>query len=46
MCDTNYSSMMHGLKKAGVSMNRKMLADIAARDMATFSQLAEMSKGN
>jgi len=40
----NYSTFITGLKKAGVLLDRKMLADIAARDMATFDQLAEMAK--
>lgn len=43
MCDTNYSSFIHGLKQAGVNLNRKALADIAARDMTTFAQLAKMA---
>lgn len=46
MCDTNYSSFMHGLTKAGVNLNRKVLADIAARDMATFTNLAKIASGN
>jgi large subunit ribosomal protein L20 len=45
MCDTNYSSLMNGLKKAGVNLNRKALADIAARDMTTFASLAKMAEG-
>ncbi|MDX9858186.1 MAG: 50S ribosomal protein L20 [candidate division Zixibacteria bacterium] len=45
LCGTNYSTLMSGLKKAGVEMDRKMLADIAARDMATFSTLAGMATG-
>lgn len=45
MCDTNYSSFICGLKKAGVELDRKVLADIAARDMATFSNLAKMASG-
>ena len=45
MCDTNYSTFMHGLGKAGVTLNRKALADIAARDMATFRSLANMAAG-
>ncbi len=45
ICDTNYSSFITGLKKAGVNLDRKMLADIAARDMATFSSLAKMAAG-
>ena len=40
----NYSTFITGLKKAGVILDRKMLADIAARDMATFDQLANMAK--
>lgn len=46
MCDTNYSSFMYGLKQAGVNLNRKALADIAARDMATFTNLAKMAAGD
>ena len=46
MNGTNYSTLMSGLKKAGVNLNRKMLADIAARDMATFSNLAKMATDN
>ncbi len=42
----NYSSLMHGLKKAGVGLDRKALADIAARDGATFTQLAQMAKNS
>jgi len=42
----NYSTFINGLKKAGVELDRKMLADIAARDMATFGRLAEMAKNN
>lgn len=44
-CGTNYSTLMNGLKKAGVNLNRKALADIAARDMATFASLAKMATG-
>lgn len=43
ICGTNYSTFIAGLKKAGVNLDRKMLADIAARDMATFSNLAKMA---
>ena len=45
LCGTNYSTFMSGLKKAGVNLDRKMLADIAARDMATFTSLAKMATG-
>lgn len=40
----NYSTFMNGLKKAGIGLDRKILADIAARDMATFGRLVEMAK--
>ncbi len=42
----NYSTFMNGLKKAGVELDRKALADIAARDNATFGRLAEMARNN
>ena len=45
MCGTNYSTFMHGLKQAGIDLDRKALADIAARDMATFTNLANMAAG-
>ncbi len=45
MCGTNYSTLMAGLKKSGVNLDRKMLADIAARDMTTFTSLAKMATG-
>ncbi|NLY53158.1 MAG: 50S ribosomal protein L20 [Firmicutes bacterium] len=40
----SYSNLMHGLKKAGVAVNRKMLADLAVNDAAAFSQLVETAK--
>jgi large subunit ribosomal protein L20 len=46
LCGTNYSSFITGLKKAGVNLDRKMLADIAARDMATFANLAKIAAGD
>jgi len=45
MCGTNYSTFMNGLKKSGVTLDRKALADIAARDMATFENLVNMATG-
>ncbi len=42
----NYSTFMDGLKRAGVGLDRKALADIAARDAATFDRLVEMARGN
>lgn len=40
----SYSTMMHGLKLAGVDVNRKMLADLAVTDAQAFAQLAETAK--
>ena len=40
----SYSRLMHGLKLAGVNINRKMLADLAITDAAGFSKLAETAK--
>ena len=40
----NYSKLMHGLKKAGVDLNRKMLAEIAVEDKAAFAALCEQAK--
>lgn len=40
----SYSAFIDGLKKAGVSLNRKMLADIAVRDSKAFAELAETAR--
>ena len=40
----NYSTFMHGLKKAGIDLNRKMLSEIAISDPAAFAALAEKAK--
>ena len=40
----NYSTFMNGLKKAGVQMNRKMLAELAVCDPAGFATLAKNAK--
>ena len=40
----SYSQMMHGLKLAGVEMNRKMLAELAVNDAAAFTAVAEQAK--
>ena len=42
--DISYSRFMQGLKKASVSLDRKILADIAVRDPETFTQLADTAK--
>jgi large subunit ribosomal protein L20 len=44
--DITYSQFMHGLKQSGVDLDRKLLADIAARDMDTFTKLTEIAKAN
>ena len=44
MFGLSYSVFMNGLKKAGVGLDRKNLADIAARDLDTFGKLAEVAK--
>lgn len=39
----NYSSFMNGLNKAGITINRKMLADLAVNDAAGFTTLVKMA---
>ncbi|MCI8965049.1 MAG: 50S ribosomal protein L20 [Clostridia bacterium] len=39
-----YSKLISGLKKANVTINRKMLAEIAVSDVKAFSQIAEIAK--
>ena len=40
----NYSTLMNGLKKADISLNRKMLAELAVSDAAAFTSLTEKAK--
>lgn len=40
----SYSKMMHGLKVAGININRKLLAELAVNDAQAFSALAEKAK--
>ena len=40
----SYSKLVNGLKKANVELDRKVLADIAVRDAATFGRIAEVAK--
>ena len=40
----NYSTFMHGLKLAGIDMNRKMLSEMAISNPAAFTQLIEIAK--
>ena len=42
----SYSKFMHGLKTAGIELNRKVLADLAVSDPATFATLCERAKNN
>ncbi len=42
----SYSTMIHGLKNAGVDVNRKVLAELAVSDAAAFSQFANLAKAN
>ena len=42
--ELSYNRLMNGLRKAGVEINRKVLADLAVRDPAAFEQLAEVAK--
>ena len=42
--DISYSQFMHGLKVAGIEINRKMLSELAISDPAAFTQLTEIAK--
>ena len=42
--DISYSQLMHGLKVAGVDMNRKVLSEIAISDPEGFTKLVEVAK--
>ena len=44
MNGVNYSTFMNGLKKANVTLNRKMLSEIAIHDAAAFTMLVEQAK--
>ncbi|MFD1927170.1 50S ribosomal protein L20 [Sporosarcina siberiensis] len=44
MNGVSYSTLMHGLKVAGIDVNRKMLADLAVTDAQAFTQLADAAK--
>ena len=41
VCGINYSQFMHGLKKAGINLNRKMLAELAVSDKEAFAALVD-----
>jgi large subunit ribosomal protein L20 len=42
--DLNYSTFMNGLKKAGIDVNRKILADLAVHDPEAFAQLVAQAR--
>src|SRR5690625_966869 len=42
--DISYSRLMHGLKLAGIEINRKMLADLAVNDENAFTELVNQAK--
>ena len=44
VCGMNYSTLMHGLKLAGITLNRKMLAELAVSDKAAFAAICEKAK--
>ena len=41
-----YSQLIHGLKLAGVNINRKMLSEIAATDLNTFKEYVDIAKAS
>ena len=44
VCGMNYSTLMYGLKLAGIDLNRKMLAELAVSDKEAFAAIAEKAK--
>jgi large subunit ribosomal protein L20 len=42
----SYSRFIHALKEANIELDRKILADLAVHDQATFAQLVETAKAN
>ena len=44
VCGMNYSTLMHGLKVAGIDLNRKMLAELAVSDKEAFAAICESAK--
>lgn len=45
LCDTSYSRLIAGMKTAGITINRKMLAELAVSDFNTFKKIVEAAKG-
>jgi large subunit ribosomal protein L20 len=44
LCGLSYSRLMHGLNKANIQIDRKVLADLAVHDMAAFRAIADQAK--
>ena len=44
VCGMNYSTLMHGLKVAGIDLNRKMLSELAFNDKEAFAAICEKAK--
>ena len=44
LADMSYSRLMHGLKVAHIDLDRKVLADIAVHDIATFNQIVQAAR--
>ena len=44
VCGINYTTFMHGLKLAGIDLNRKMLAELAVSDKEAFAAIVEKAK--
>jgi large subunit ribosomal protein L20 len=44
--ELNYSRFMNGLKRSGIEVNRKLLADLAVRDAAAFGELVRQAKAS
>ncbi len=42
--DLTYGQFIHGLKKADIQIDRKILADLAVRDAATFGRIVDLAK--
>jgi large subunit ribosomal protein L20 len=42
--DVTYGQFVHGLKKADIQIDRKILADLAVRDAATFGRIVDLAK--
>jgi large subunit ribosomal protein L20 len=45
-CGLSYSTLMNGLKKSSIDIDRKVLADIAVRDKAAFAVIADQAKAS